>query len=48
MWYNKINKQFVKMIMFGNKEDAEAIDESNLYLKLVMMMKMQQLLIMQI
>ena len=48
MWYNKINKQFVKMIMFGNEEDEEAIDESNLYLKLVMMMKMQQLLIMQI
>ena len=48
MWYNQINKRFVKMIRFGNEEDATAIDESNLYLKLVMMMKMQQLLIMQI
>ena len=46
MWYNQINKKFVKMIRFGNEEGAAAIDESNLYLKLVMMMKMQQLLIM--
>ena len=36
------------MIKFGNEEDATAIDEGNLYLKLVIMMKMQQLLIMQI
>ena len=36
------------MIKFGNEEDVIAIDESNLYLKLVIMMKMQQLLIMQI
>ena len=48
MWYNQINKRFVKMIRFGNEEDATTIDESNLYLKLVIMMKMQQLLIMQI
>ena len=37
-----------KMAKFGNEEDAAAIDERNLYLKLVIMMKMQQLLIMQI
>ena len=48
MWYNQINKRFVKMIKFGNEEDATTIDESNLYLKLVIMMKMQQLLIIQI
>ena len=36
------------MIRFGNEEDATTIDESNLNLKLVIMMKMQQLLIMQI
>ena len=36
------------MIKFGNEEDASAIDEGNLYLKLVIMIKMQQLLIMQI
>ena len=48
MWYNQINKRFVKMIRFGNEEDATTIDESNLNLKLVIMMKMQQLLIMQI
>ena len=36
------------MIKFGNEEDAVAIDEVNLHLKLVIMMKMQQLLIMQI
>ena len=48
MWYNQINKRFVKMIKFGNEEDAAAIDEGNLYLKLVIMMKIQQLLIMQI
>ena len=36
------------MTKFGNEEDATAIDEGNLYLKLVIMMKMQQLLIMQI
>ena len=39
MWYNQINKRFVKMIKFGNEEDASAIDEGNLYLKLVIMMK---------
>ena len=48
MWYNQINKRFVKMIKFGNEEDIVAIDDGNLYLKLVIMMKMQQLLIMQI
>ena len=48
MWYNQINKTYVKMIKFGNEEDATAIDEGNLYLKLVIMMKMHQLLIMQI
>ena len=48
MWYNQINKRFVKMIKFGNEEDATTIDESNLYLKLVIMMKMQQQIIMQI
>ena len=48
MWYNQINKRFVKMIKLGNEEDATAIDEGNLYLKLVIMMKIQQLLIMQI
>ena len=53
MWYNQINKNFFKMIKFGNEEDVAAIDEGNLYLKLVIMklvimMKMQQLLIMQI
>ena len=48
MWYNQINKRFVKMIKFGNREDVVAVDEGNLYLKLVIMMKMQQLLIMQI
>ena len=48
MWYNQINKRFVKMIKFGNEEDTTVIDEGNLYLKLVIMMKMQQLLIMQI
>ena len=37
-----------KMAKFGNEEDAATIDERNLYLKLVIMMKMQQLLIMQI
>ena len=36
------------MIKFGNEEDIADIDEGNLYLKLVIMMKMQQLLIMQI
>ena len=36
------------MIEFVNEEDAEAIDEGNLYLKLVIMMKMQQQLNMQI
>ena len=36
------------MIKFGNEEDAVAIDEGSLYLKLVIMMKMQQLLIKQI
>ena len=36
------------MIKFGNDEDAATIDEGNFYLKLVIMMKMQQLLIMQI
>ena len=36
------------MIKFGNEEDAVVIDEGNLYLKLVIMIKMQQLLIMQI
>ena len=36
------------MIKFGNEEDATTIDEGNLYLKLVIMIKMQQLLIMQI
>ena len=36
------------MIEFGNEEDVEAIDEGNLYLKLVIMMKMQQQLNMQI
>ena len=48
MWYNQINKRFVKMIKFGNEEDATTIDKGNLHLKLVIMMKMQQLLIMQI
>ena len=48
MWYNQINKRFVKMIRSGNEEDTTAIDEGNLYLKLVIVMKMQQLLIMQI
>ena len=48
MWLNQINKRFVKMIEFGNEEDVEAIDEGNLYLKLVIMMKMQQQLNMQI
>ena len=48
MWYNQINKNFVKMNKFGNEEDAATIDEGNLYLKLVIMMKMQQLLIIQI
>ena len=48
MWYNKINKRFVMMIKFGNEEDTVAIDEGNLYLKLVIMMKMQQQIIMQI
>ena len=48
MWYNQINKRFVKMIKFGNEEEATAIDEGNPYLKLVIMMKMQQLLIIQI
>ena len=48
MWYNQINKRFVKMIKFGNREDVVAVDEGNFYLKLVIMMKMQQLLIMQI
>ena len=36
------------MIKFGNEEDITAINEGNLNLKLVIMMKMQQLLIMQI
>ena len=53
MWYNQINKNFFKMIKFGSEEDVATIDEGNLYLKLVIMklvimMKMQQLLIMQI
>ena len=48
MWYNQINKIFVKIIKFGNEEDAAAIDEGYHYLKLVIMMKMQQLLIIQI
>ena len=48
MWYNQINKRFVKMIKFESEEDAAVIDKGNLYLKLVIMMKMQQLLIMQI
>ena len=48
MWYNQINKRFVKMIKFGNEENATTIDEGNLYFELVIMMKMQQLLIMQI
>ena len=48
MWYNQINKRFVKMIKFGNEKDIAAIDKGNLHLKLVIMMKMQQLLIMQI
>ena len=48
MWYNLINTMFVKMIKFGSEEDTTIIDEGNLYLKLVIMMKMQQLLIMQI
>ena len=48
MWYNQINNRFIKMIRFDNEEDAVAIDESNLYLKLVIMMKMQQQLIIQI
>ena len=48
MWYNQINKRFVKIIRFDNEEDVTVIDESNLNLKLVIMMKMQQLLIMQI
>ena len=48
MWYNQIIKRFVKMINFGNKGDAAAIDEGNLCLKLVIIMKMHQLLIMQI
>ena len=39
MQYNQINKKFVKMIKFGNEEDASAIDEGNLYPKLVIMMK---------
>ena len=34
------------MIKFGNEEDVTTIDEGNLYLKLVIMMKMQLLLIM--
>ena len=33
------------MIKFGNEEKAIGIDEGNPYLKLVIMMKMQQLLI---
>ena len=36
------------MIKFSSEEDAVTNDEGNLYLKLVIMMKMQQLLIMQI
>ena len=36
------------MIKFGNEEDAVVIDKNNLYLKLVIMTKIQQLLIMQI
>ena len=36
------------MIKFGNREDVVAVDEGNLYLKLVIMMKMQQQIIMQI
>ena len=48
MQYNQINKTYVKMIKFGNEEEATAIDEGNPYLKLVIMMKMHQLLIMQI
>ena len=36
------------MIKFVNEEDAAAIDKGNLYLKLVIMMKMQQQIIMQI
>ena len=34
------------MTRSGNEEDTTAIDESNLYLKLVIVMKMQQLPIM--
>ena len=30
MWYNKINKRFVKMIKFGYEEDVIAIDQGNL------------------
>ena len=48
MWYNQINKRFVKMFKLGNEEGTTAIDEGNLYLKLVIMIKTQQLLIMQI
>ena len=36
------------MIKFGNEEGTTAIVEGNLYPKLVIMMKMQQLLTMQI
>ena len=36
------------MIKFSSEEDAVTNDEGNLYLKLVIMIKMQQLLIMQI
>ena len=34
MWYNQINKRFVKIIRFGNEEDITVIDESNLNLSL--------------
>ena len=32
MWYNQINKRFVKIIRFDNEEDVTVIDESNLNL----------------
>ena len=32
MWYNQINKRFVKIIRFDNEEDVIVIDESNLNL----------------
>ena len=48
MWCNQINTIFVKIIKFGNEEGATTIDDGSHYLKLVIMIKMQQLLIMQI